>query len=443
MAQNKQIIFQRDLLANLIKLIGRKEIFAIRGPRQSGKTTLLHLIKDYLKDVGKIPGTNIVLITLEDRDILEKLENNVKSFVSNIIERADNKHKIYFLIDEVQYLSEAGQKLKLIFDLFNEQVKLIVTGSSSLELKNHTAKYLVGRVFSFNLWPLSFSEFLKVNIDFFKTWEKNHNSVFDFLAGNKNFKIPIKDIWQKDLEKQFEKYVIWGGYPEVIKVKDKIVKQSILKNIYDTYINRDIVDLLRLKSVNSFRNGVKLLAAEVGNLINYNNLANDAQVYFQELKQYISILEETYILYFLKPYFKNATSEIKKNPKVYFIDSGLRNYIVNNFNPLSQRSDKGALVESFVFSELLKVVSDQDQGELKYWRTIVKAEVDFILEKRNREVIPIEVKYSPFQEAKISRSFRSFLEQYQPKRALVLTKGFWGEKKIGKTTIKFAPVWYL
>lgn len=441
--QNPQKYFSRDLLDKLIQFIDRKEIFAIKGPRQSGKTTLLYIIKDYLKNTKKVPDSNIIFITLEDRDILEKLEQDVKSFIENAIDRADNKTRIYFLIDEVQYLPKAGQKLKLIFDLFGDKVKLIVTGSSSLELKTHTGKYLVGRVFSFFLWPLTFSEFLKTNTDFFSAWAKQHQQVYDFLFMGKSFKTPLKDIWRKDIEKQFENYVIWGGYPEVIKTKNKTFKQTILKNIYATYINRDIVDLLRLKSVDSFRKVIKLLSAETGNLINYNNLASDSQSYFQELKQYISILEETYVLHLLKPYFKNPISEIKKNPKVYFIDLGLRNHILNNFNTLSLRSDKGAVVENFVFSELSRLLLDEDKGELKYWRTIIKAEVDFIIEKQNSEIIPVEVKYSSFSAPKISRSFRSFLGQYKPKRALVLTKDFWGEKKINKTLIKFVPVWYV
>ena len=439
--KTQQNYFQRELLERVIKLIDRKEIFAIKGPRQSGKTTLLYMVKNFLLEKKDIQEKNIIFITLEDRDILEKIEKNPKAFVQNYLENK-NKEKVYFLIDEVQYLKNAGQKMKLLYDLFSPQAKFIVTGSSSLELKDQTGKYLVGRVFSFYLWPLDFSEILKINVDFSLTYQKVHKKVYEFLLKAKNFECLKDDIWSKDLERAFEEYIIWGGYPEVIKTKDKETKQIIIKNIYDTYINRDIVDLLRIKSVENFRNIVRLLAGEIGNLVNYNNLADDSKTYFQELKQHLSVLEETYIVEFLKPYFKNPTTEIKKNPKVYFIDSGLRNFIVNNFNPLELRSDKGAIVENSVFNQLRRNLPENANIDIRYWRTIAKAEVDFIISS-GKDVVPIEVKYSALTQPVISRSFRSFIEQYKPQRALVLTRGFWGEKKIDKTIIKFVPVWYL
>lgn len=439
--QKIQKLIDRDLFNQITKWLYRKEIFSIRGPRQSGKTTFLSMVANFLKEKKGFPKENITVITLEDRDILEKLAQDPKVYIENILSKAKKPKKVYFFIDEAQYLPEAGQKLKLIYDLFGPKIKMIISGSSSLELKNRTAKYLVGRLFSFFLWPLVFSEFLGYKADFFKTWQEKQESLYDFLIKDKDYKEPLKDIWSKDLEKFLEEYIIFGGYPEVVNTKDIDLKKTILKNIYDTYVDRDIVDLLRLKSVSGFRNIVKLLAAQMGSLVNYNELSSDSGVYFQELKHFISILEETYLINSVKPYFTNPSTEIKKNPKIYFIDSGLRNFLLNDFNPLHLRTNKGALVENFVFSELFRNL--QDKAEIKYWRTIAKAEVDFIIEKRDNEIIPVEVKFSNFSEPKISRSFRSFLEQYQPKRALLLTKGFWGKMKVGKTIIKFAPVWYI
>lgn len=145
-----------------------------------------------------------------------------------------------------------------------------------------------------------------------------------------------------------------------------------------------------------------------------------------------------FIISLLRPFFTNKTTELKKNPKIYFIDTGFRNHILNNFNELSLRPDGGEIIENAVFTQLK--ISQPDS--LKYWRTLAKAEVDFIIEMGS-EIIPIEVKYSYLKAAKVSRGFRNFLLQYRPQRALVLTKDFWGELKIESSLVKFISVWYL
>jgi len=129
---------------------------------------------------------------------------------------------------------------------------------------------------------------------------------------------------------------------------------------------------------------------------------------------------------------------LKKNPKVYFVDTGLRNYIINNFNELHFRQDTGKLVENIVLSELYQKNNDL----IKYWRTAGKAEVDFILDKKNA-IIPIEVKYSRLKSPKITRSFRNFINQYKPERAVVLTRGLWGKISVNGTKVVFVPVWYI
>ena len=145
-----------------------------------------------------------------------------------------------------------------------------------------------------------------------------------------------------------------------------------------------------------------------------------------------------FIISLLRPFFTNKATELKKNPKVYFIDNGLRNYILNNFNNLEVRPDAGSIIQNVVFTQLKMNQVDS----LRYWRTLAKAEVDFVLELGG-ELVPIEVKYSLFKVPRISRGFRNFLLQYQPERALVFTKNFWGELKVGSSLVKFVPVWYL
>jgi len=326
----KKQYFQRSLLSKLTKWIDRKEIYAIKGPRQSGKTTLLKMLRDYLVEEKGINPENIIFFTLEDRENLEKFSRNPKEFVRSFTVHKENEH-FYFLIDEFQYLSEGGQKLKLLYDIF-ENIKFIITGSSSLELTGKTGKFLVGRMFSFYLYQLSFAEFIKVKspqLD--NVYREKSNLVRDFITIGKSFQIE-EDIFGDDFQKYFEEYVLFGGYPEVIKTQDIETKQIILKNIYDTYVSRDIIELLKITDINKFRVILRLLANQTGNLINYNDLVTDSQSYFTQIKHYLSILEETFIVSLLRPFFTNKVTELKKNPKVYFMDNGLRNYILNNFN---------------------------------------------------------------------------------------------------------------
>lgn len=429
--------FERTLMDKLIKWIDRREIFAIKGPRQSGKTTLLKMLQEYLVKEKKINPENIVFLTFEDMEILEKFSLAPKDFVKSFIGNRQNE-RFYFLLDEFQYLADGGQKLKLLYDLF-ENIKFIITGSSSLELTGKTGKFLVGRMFSFYLYQLSFAEFIKVKsqqLD--NVYQERAKMLGGFIAVGQSFRLE-RDIFVHDFKKYFEEYAIFGGYPEVIKTDDSETKRTILKNIYETYVTRDIIELLRLDNITKFKTIVSLLASRIGNLINYNSLCTDSQSYFKEIKQYLSILEETYIISLLRPFFTNKATELKKNPKIYFIDIGLRNYALNNFNEIEFRPDAGSIIENAVFTQLRINYPDTS---IKYWRTLAKAEVDFILEIE-RKIVPIEVKYSNISAPKISRGFRNLLFQYKPERALVLTKGFYGELKVNSSLVKFVPVWYM
>lgn len=430
-------LFPRRLMEPLKKWIDRREIYAIKGPRQSGKTTLLKMLQQYLINEKKISPENIIFLTFEDREILEKFSSNPKDYVKSFIGQRKNE-RFYFFLDEFHYLADGGQKLKLLYDLY-ENIKFIITGSSSLELTGKTAKFLVGRMFSFYLFQLSFAEFIGVkSSQLSNVYLERAEMLKEFKSTGRNFRLE-KDIFRSDFEKYFEEYAVFGGYPEVIKTDDFQTKRTILKNIYETYVTRDIIELLRLNNITKFRTLVRLLAARISSLINYNNLCSDSGTYYKELKHYLSVLEETYIISLLRPFYTNKATELRKNPKVYFIDSGLRNYALDNFNKIEFRTDAGNLVENTAYIQLR---INFPESSIKYWRTLAKAEVDFILEEEG-EIVPIEVKYANMPEPKISRGFRNFILQYKPERALVLTKGFCADLKINSSLIKFIPVWYI
>ena len=429
--------YSRNLMNEIKKWLDRREIIAIKGPRQSGKTILLNMIKNFLINQKKINPENIIYITFEDRDILDSFSRDPKQYIKGYMTDLDKK-RYYFLMDEFQYVNDGGQKLKLLYDLF-ENIKFIITGSSSLELTSNTAKYLVGRMFSFYLYQFNLDEFfLTKEKNIYNIYRQNSEIFRDFIINGKDFN-KKEDIFEKDFSRYFEEFILYGSYPEVLKTENIETKRIIIKSIYDTYITRDIIELLKIGDISGFRTFISLLANNIGGLINYNNLATDSQSYFQQIKHYLSILEETFVIRILRPYFSNKVTELKKNPKVYFVDSGLRNHTINNFNEINLRSDKGQLVENAILSELWQMSIKQD---IKFWRTISKAEVDFILETE-KGLVPIEVKYSKLKSPKISRSFRNFINEYSPSRALILTKAYWDKIRIGRTIVGFIPVWYI
>ncbi|MBT0158528.1 ATP-binding protein [Candidatus Bathyarchaeota archaeon A05DMB-2] len=421
--------FPRDILTDLTKWLDRKEAYAIKGPRQSGKTTILKILQE------KLHGKNVVFLNFEDPDIIEAFETNPKQYIKSFMIASG---KYYFLMDEYQYVKNAGKTLKLLYDTF-ENAKFIVTGSSSLELSDAMAKFLVGRVFFFELLQFNFHEFLIAkNPRLANIYSEKNNQIKEFIINGTILPIE-KDPFQKEFAPLLNEYLIFGGYPALIKAADPETKKMILKNIYDTYISKDIIQFLKISDPTKYRCITRTLAAFTGKLLNYNEVSVTCQSYYKETKQTIATLAETYIIKLIQPFHRNPVTELKKNPKVYFFDMGLRNYIISNFNPIEKRTDAGAIIENHTFLCLRNSFPGQT---INYWRTTAKAEVDFIL-RLNDELIPIEAKYQQFQKPKISRSLRSFLKTYQPKKALIVTKNFWCQEKIENTTVLFAPAHYI
>ncbi len=182
------------------------------------------------------------------------------------------------------------------------------------------------------------------------------------------------------------------------------------------------------------------LATQIARVTVYQNLSQVSGIDYRNLKKHLGILEETFICKEVKPFFVNPQKELSHNPKIYFLDMGFRNSLMDNMKSLKIRSDAGAIVENTSFIGL----HEPSQGitRINFWRTKAGAEVDFILHIAD-DIVPIEIKYSPFNEERLSKSLVSFITTFKPKRAIVLTKDYWGSVKKDKTKILFAPVYYL
>jgi predicted AAA+ superfamily ATPase len=374
----------RFLEDKINRYIKSREIIAILGPRQSGKTTLMRQIFQRLK--------NAKFISFEDREILELFVKDIKGFADLYIKETD-----FLFIDEFQYAKDGGKNLKFLYDEFN--AKIIISGSSAPDLSVQSIKYLVGRIFVFNLYPLSFAEFIR-----FKD-EK------------------LYDLMQKDaiseqviglINKRYREFAAYGGYPRVAISETAKEKEEVLKSIYNTYFLKEIKEILQLADDFKLSKLIKILAVQSGGIANYNDLCSATGFTYLELLKNLNILKKTFISIECRPYFTNKKKEIVKAPKIYFLDLGFRNMVLGNFQLLDKRTDYGVINEGFVASEIYK-----KEVEPKYWRTKAGAEVDFIIEK-NGKTIPIEVK-SDSSKPKLTRSLINFIEEYKPKKSLILS----------------------
>ena len=406
---------QRKLEATILRYLEKPEILAIVGPRQAGKTTLLKKIQTSLK--------NSIFISFEDREELEFFEQDLKGFAKKYF------HNRYVFIDEFQYSKNGGKSLKYLFDTY-PNVKLIISGSSAIDLTIHAIKYLVGRVFVFNLYQLDFEEFLRFKDENLARLYAEYKKSFD-LSKNIIALPKISASANEQMTRLFKEFVLWGGYPRVIISQSDEEKTVVLKNIYNTYFLREIKEVMGLADDFRLSKLIKALATQIGQLISYSELGIIADYDYLTLKKYLNILEKTFICSPLKPYFANKRKEITKNPKMYFFDTGLRNYVLGDFAELENRTDKGFLYENFLFNQLAK-----QEVPANFWRTKAGAEVDFVVEVK-KEKIPIESK-SQFSAGKFSRSLHSFVDEYKPSVAVVLN-----EKAIEKSEKNGAKVFAL
>jgi predicted AAA+ superfamily ATPase len=411
-------IIKRDLFEEIKNHLSAKEISLIIGPRQIGKTTLMLLLKEYLEKKGE----KTLFLNLD-------VEADKQYFVSQeaLIRKINlefGKDKGYVFIDEIQRKENAGLFLKGIYDL-NLPYKFIVSGSGSLDLKEKIHESLVGRKRMFELYPISFKEFVN-----FKTNYRYEESLEEFF-----------EVEKVKTESLLNEYLNFGGYPRVVLEEKLSEKVRIIDEIYRSYLDKDISYLIKSERVDVYSSLIKLLAGQIGRLINYSELSSTLGIALQTLKNYLWYAEKTFIIHRLTPYFRNVRKEITKSPVIYFYDLGLRNYALGLFGKVEFSPDIGFLFQNFVFN-IIKEKFRFTGASVHFWRTKDKAEVDFVI-NFGKEIIPIEAKYKKLKEPTIERSLKSFIEKYHPKEAWIINLALEYEVKVGQTIIKFLPFYRL
>lgn len=406
------VIIKRKLFNLIQGHLQNKEITLITGPRQAGKTTLIRQLENELKKKGE----RTLFLDL-DREQDKPFFDSQNRLIQRVqYELGDERG--YVFIDEIQRKENAGLFLKGIYDM-NLPYKLIVSGSGSLELKEKIHESLAGRKRVFELSTLEFEEFVN-----FKTEYKNNLATFFDLF--------------KELARQYlEEYLNFGGYPRVVLEAEVSQKQAAIEEIYRSYLEKDISFLLNIQKTESLTQLVRILASQTGNLVNISELSNTLGIAVQTIKDYLWYLERTFIIARVTPYFKNIRKEITKTSTYHFLDLGLKNYATNQFGNALVIPSAGFLFENFVYNGLKQGIY-LSSTTIHFWRSKDKAEVDFVIDT-GHSIIPVEVKYSHLKKPDTSKSFKSFLEKYQPEKAYIVHLGEYMEDRFGKTKIFFIP----
>jgi len=350
----------RELFKSLVSHIPRKEFSIITGARQTGKSTLLRQIQEYCISEN-IPN---VFLNLENKSILAEMDENplnVLKFLPGTSER------VVVLIDEIQYLKDPSNFLKFLFDEHVSEIKIMASGSGAFYLDTRFKDSLAGRKRIFNLYTCSFGEYLEIS------GKDELKSEMSGILTNREKKSTQIDY----LKIEWENYLIYGGYPAVIAEPDKTEKVNLLREIRDSFVKRDSQESGVLNE-NAFYHIFRILASQTGKLVNIRELSSTLKIKHETLSNYLIIMQKCFHISLLKPFYHNLRKELVKMPKVYFLDSGLRNSLLNDFQPVSLRNDKGEIWENMLF----RVLADRYGADaIRYWRTTSGNELDFVLDE--------------------------------------------------------------
>ncbi|MFH1504806.1 MAG: ATP-binding protein [Candidatus Omnitrophota bacterium] len=333
-------IIERTIKKSIENKLFKGKAIIIYGARQVGKTTLIKEIQKKYSDIS-------IYLNCDEPDIREAFTNTTSTEIKAFI----GDKKLIFL-DEAQRIKNIGIALKLIIDNF-PAIQVVATGSSSFDLSNQIKEPLTGRKWEFHLYPFS-----------------------------------VEELRQKyselEIQRLLEERIIFGMYPEVAQKGNNEAK-DLLKSLAQSYLYKDVLQYQSIKSPEVLEKLLQALALQIGSEVSYNELANIVGADKKTVANYIQILEKAFIIFRLKPFSRNLRKELTKLRKIYFFDTGIRNALINNFNPFQLRQDIGALWENFIISERIK--SNHNKGKnfnLYFWRTHQQQEIDYIEETEGK-----------------------------------------------------------
>ncbi len=328
----------RDIAQNIQNKLQANKVVIIFGARRVGKTMLVKEILNTLNEP-------VLILNGEDINVHDKLS----------IRSAENYRQLlgsykFLYIDEVQKIPEIGLKLKLMIDEI-EGLKIIISGSSSLDIHNNAGEPLTGRKYSFNLFALSENEYNQVENKIVKT-------------------------------DKLKERLIFGNYPELFHLPNKQDKIDYLNEMVSSYLLKDILIYENIKNSQKIFNLLRLIAFQIGGEVSLQELGNQLGISKNTVEKYLDLLSKVFILHKVEGFSRNLRKEITKNSRWYFLDNGIRNAIIANFNPIESRNDIGALWENYMISERLKYLEYKKISSNNYfWRTYNQQEIDWVEER--------------------------------------------------------------
>ena len=354
------------------KLFKRKAII-ISGARQVGKSTLMEKITESI-------SASILRLNCDDPDI-----RNLLSDINNTNLRILIGSNNFIVIDEAQRVKNIGLVMKRIVDEF-ENVQILASGSSSLQLMSSINEPLTGRKYEYTLYPVSTGEIYET---------------FGMITTRQ---------W-------LERRLIYGSYPDILTHPEEA--QELLKSLAESYLYKDILELEQIRKSAILQKLLIALALQVGSEVSFNEIGQTIGLDSKTVEKYVDLLEKCFVIYTLHGLRRNLRNELKKSKKIYFYDTGIRNAIIQNFTPIELRSDMGSIWENFFITERIKYNSYAGRNVNYYfWRTTAQQEIDFI-EECNGEFSIFEMKWNP---KKTNVKFPdSFIKTYQPKEMNVVT----------------------
>ena len=354
-------MIKRILLATIKgKLFAGKAIILL-GARQTGKSTLL---REFVSKEEKTLWWNA-----DEPDISAILENISSTRLKALI----GDHKI-LIIDEAQRIENIGLKLKLITDEI-KGLQLIATGSSAFELANKVNEPLTGRKWEYHLYPISFCEMVE------------HHGLMEEM-------------------RLLPQRLIYGYYPEIVTASGN--EKEILKQLTDSYLYKDILMWNRIKKPEQVIKLLQALAFQVGNEVSFNELGKMTGLNNETVENYVSLLEQTFVIFRLSSLSRNMRKELKKSKKIYFYDNGIRNALIANFNPVELRQDIGGLWENFLVSERRKFMNYQQEWVNNYfWRTLDQQAIDYV-EEHGGKFHAYEFKWNTNVRKKFPKTFTRY-----------------------------------
>lgn len=357
------------------------EVTILYGPRQVGKSQEIYKCLQSLLNAGE---SDTFLYSL---DVIPDEFESPDAFLATLLAQKTNPDgKTYVFIDEAQRLENIGLFVKYIYDQ-NKNIKFVLTGSASLDIKAKIKEPLTGRKQEFFLAPLTLGEI--INFKGLKTDQITQN-------------FPL-------LEKILDDYLLFGGYPEVVTIEAKSLKIAKISEIANSYTLRDISSFFEFDTPKTIQLVARFLAENIGNILSKDNISKIGSISKYQTEKALEALEKSFIIRLVPPLAKTPSKELIHRPKIYFQDLGVRNAILNKLDPTLIFADKGQLFENAVATEL---ISKFGSNNLKFWRTTNQTEVDFIVTKSNGRANAIETKYQWENKKSLPKNLQSLKQQY-------------------------------